>query len=142
LKNTKLAFSAMPETAMLTRLNGLHVLLIEDEESIRALVQSDLRSRGMQVTVLADGSELETLSEALLARIDAVITDVMMPKVDGPVVVEQLRGQRPDLPVVFMTGYADAVRLGELLSQPRTTLVDKPFHLEKIARALANVLMQ
>lgn len=123
-----------------TALQGRHILVVDDEESIRALVSSGLAQRGAHVTVLGDGADLDGLKPEVLLGIDAVVTDVVMPRIDGPSLAQRLRSIRPDLPILFMTGFTDALRLGDSLAQPKTALVDKPFLLDHLFGELVVLL--
>lgn len=123
-----------------TALQGRHILVVDDEESIRILVSSGLSQRGAHVTVLGDGADLDQLKPEVLLGIDAVITDVVMPRIGGPALAQRLRSIRPDLPILFMTGFVDALRLGDSLALPKTALVDKPFRLDHLFGQLVDLL--
>jgi len=108
------------------------VLLVEDEAPVRAFASRALQHRGFQV-VEADCAEtaLELLQDGDL-EVDVVLTDVIMPGMDGPTWVKQARTDRPDLRVVFMSGYADGSTVKEQLSVPNSVFLAKPFSLDEL----------
>ena len=74
------------------------------------------------------------------ARIDAVVTDVMMPGMGGKQLAERLRASRPDLPIVFMTGWADRAMLPLEQLGARAVLLSKPFQPDELTARLADLL--
>jgi CheY-like chemotaxis protein len=113
---------------------GERVLVIEDEEGMRLVARRILEGGGYDVVVAADPYEALALCERL--EVDLIVTDVVMPGMSGPHLVERLRADRPDLAAIFMSGYTD--RPGAL--PPDAAFVSKPFSrrelLEQVARAL------
>lgn len=83
------------------------VLVVEDEPMVREIVTANLRSVGYQVLEASNGEEALALGDARLAELDLVITDRIMPRLGGDGLAAQLRRVRADLPVLFMSGYAD-----------------------------------
>jgi PAS domain S-box-containing protein len=115
------------------------ILLVEDDASIRALVTSWLTRRGYHTIVASSAAEARALA-ADARDIDLVVTDVMMPGGNGPELVDALRALTPDLPAIYISGYADeSLTKGKRLP-PRTYFVPKPFTepilLERIRAAL------
>ncbi|RLJ59836.1 two-component system cell cycle sensor histidine kinase/response regulator CckA [Litoreibacter meonggei] len=108
------------------------VLLVEDEAPVRAFASRALQYRGFQV-VEADCGEtaLDLLEDASL-DIDIVLTDVIMPGMDGPTWVNEARKSRPRLRVVFMSGYADGSTVEEQLTIPESAFLPKPFSLDEL----------
>jgi two-component system cell cycle sensor histidine kinase/response regulator CckA len=99
------------------------VLLVDDEPVIRSLFARSLRDQGCHVLEAGDGAEaIETV--AAVDRVDLVVTDIRMPKVDGILLAKLLRGAHPEIRIVFVTGYAvdDRETLG-----PNSILLNKPF---------------
>ncbi len=103
------------------------VLLVEDDPGVRAVLSRGLQRRGYRVIEAEDGAEALRLAEAGDPQFDILITDVVMPGVSGPEVARRLTADRPDLPVLFISGYTDN-ELGEqgLSNRPKTFL-QKPF---------------
>jgi len=120
---------------------GLRVLLAEDE-SLAALVVGDaLTELGHAVVHAADGETALGIAAAL--PFDVLITDLAMPRLSGLELIPLLRADRPDLPVVMMTGWlppAGAQLLAEAGESP-TALLLKPFALTQLAEALARVAL-
>ncbi len=107
---------------------GRAVLLVEDERAVRALVARVLGANGFEVIQAEDGEDaLAQCDAALLARIDLVVTDVVMPKLGGPELISALRERRPDLPVLFMSGYRENHTLDAVIESEHTGFLPKPF---------------
>jgi CheY-like chemotaxis protein len=106
-----------------------HVLLVEDEELLREGIQETLELSGFQVSAAANG--LEALERLQREAFDLVISDIVMPKMDGVDFVAKLRGSLPDLPVLIVSGSEGAVmaRFGlKSLDVPGATAhIKKPF---------------
>src|SRR5207237_2778374 len=83
------------------------ILLIDDEESVRAIVLKILRRAHYNVLEAENGDAALKIADAHPGKIDLVITDMFMPGLRGPEVVQKLAQSRPDLRVLFMSGYAD-----------------------------------
>ncbi len=83
------------------------VLLVEDEPSLRLLVERVLREAGYHVLVAGDGQQALAVVRDAASPIDLLLTDVVMPQMSGPALARALRETRSDLPVVFVSGYAD-----------------------------------
>jgi len=109
---------------------SLAVLLVDDEELVRAGTAEMLRDLGHQVTEAGDGAAaLAALDDGL--SVDAVLTDYMMPRMNGAELAAEVHRRRPDLPVLVVTGYAG----GDLaLELPQLA---KPFRRADLAGALA-----
>jgi CheY-like chemotaxis protein len=113
------------------------ILVVEDQEQVRRLVTQVLRQLGYRV-LAAGGAEdaLALYQEA--DQVHLVLTDVVMPHMSGPEVVERLRQLSPDLPALYMSGYA-----GQTISRhlaPGVPLVQKPFTAEQLAVQVRRVL--
>lgn len=116
------------------------ILLVEDEEGVRRLVRDVLTRNGYTVFDSADGSEALRIWEQHAARIDLLLTDVVMPGMSGPEVAARLIAHQPDLKVVYMSGYTgDAVANPDAL-EPAGVLIQKPFTARLLLRRLREVL--
>ncbi|MCL3883740.1 PAS domain-containing hybrid sensor histidine kinase/response regulator [Marivita sp. GX14005] len=116
----------VPEPA--ARADGV-VLLVEDEAPVRAFASRALAHRGFKVIEAGCAEDaLELLQDEAL-RIDVFVTDVVMPGLDGPSWVRQARAQRPDVPVVFMSGYAEDVFKSQGARIESSAFLAKPFSL-------------
>ncbi|MEQ1641607.1 MAG: ATP-binding protein, partial [Novosphingobium sp.] len=99
--------SAVSEPAVVAQWSGGgRVLLVEDEDMVRAVAERALARAGYTVTTASDGDEgLEIVANG--AEFDIIVSDVVMPAMDGPSMVREIRKLRPSLPVLFMSGYAE-----------------------------------
>jgi len=116
------------------------VLLVEDEAPVRAFASRALRLRGYTV-IEADCAEdaLEKLQDQKL-EVDLFLTDVVMPGMDGPSWVRQAMEQRPDVKVVFVSGYAEDVMDGNKSAIPNSVFLAKPFSLNDLTETVQRQL--
>ncbi len=116
------------------------VLIVEDEESVRRLLTHVLRNRGYRVLEACDGEEALTRFHEHADEIELVLTDVVMPNLGGPDLAQRLLEIRPDLPLIFMSGYPDD-RLGGAGSlPPGRRFLRKPLMPEALASAVRETL--
>ncbi len=108
------------------------LLLVEDEEAIRAFAARALAAKGYRVLSAASGVEAAEIFARERGRIDLLLTDVIMPELDGPSLVRQVRAERPELKVLFMSGYADGAALDDIEGE----FLAKPFTLKALAEAV------
>ena len=114
------------------------ILLVEDEATVRAVAERALVRKGYRVVTAANGIEaLERLAEE--DQIDLLISDVVMPEMDGPTLVGKAREERPDLPIVFMSGYAEE-QLRRTISVPGFAFLAKPFSVQQLGEAVRDAL--
>jgi len=110
-----------------------NILLVEDEEVVRAFAARALRGKGYAV-IEADGAEaaLEAMRRQG-ATIDLVITDVVMPQMNGPALAQAIRAMRPDIRIVFISGYAEDAFRGGIDAIGDVDFLPKPFSLKQLA---------
>jgi PAS domain S-box-containing protein len=101
------------------------VLVVEDEDVIRSLVDQVLRSEGYEVVLAADGAEAMELADR--TRVDVLLTDLTMPGIGGHELAARLRADRPELKVMFMSGFADGAEFSAAALPPGTAFLEKPF---------------
>jgi CheY-like chemotaxis protein len=116
------------------------LLLVEDEAAVRASVRRLLEWHGYTVLEARNGAEALTVFEAYERDIDLVLTDVVMPEMGGYELVERLRARRPELRVVFMSGYAERAFISNGSIPAGTGYLEKPFTVETLTRRLREVL--
>jgi len=114
------------------------ILLVEDEDMVRAVAERALSRQGYTVLTAENGeAALELL--AVNPRPDLLISDVMMPLMDGPTMVRHARAQYPDLPILFMSGYAEET-LRKSINLDNVSFLAKPFSVQELAEATREVL--
>jgi PAS domain S-box-containing protein len=116
------------------------VLLVEDEDALRALIRETLEMAGYTVLEARRPSDALRLCAEPAARIDLVLTDVVMPEMSGPELVARLARLLPEAKVLFMSGYPDGFLARHGALDPGTLLIEKPFTSDALARALRDVL--
>jgi two-component system, cell cycle sensor histidine kinase and response regulator CckA len=117
------------------------ILLVEDEESLRAVVQEMLESLGYSVLTAGCSDEALKLAGAHPGKIDLLLSDVLMPPtLDGPELADELARMRPGIKVIFMSGFAAGSIAPEGELKPGTVLVHKPFSLRLLSAKLREVL--
>ena len=114
------------------------VLLVEDEGAVRAATRRMLERQGYQVLEARHGSDALLIWRDRHREIDCVITDLRMPEMGGRELVEQLRAERPQVPVVYVSGYSEH-SLPDA-SMPFTSFVEKPFTMDVLIGAVQRVL--
>jgi two-component system, cell cycle sensor histidine kinase and response regulator CckA len=112
------------------------VLLVEDEEAVRSFAARALGQRGYQVVQAATGTEALALFFEHKGDIDLVVSDVVMPEMDGPTLMKELRAKRPDLKIIFMSGYAEDAFKRNLDENEAFMFLQKPFDLKQLAAAV------
>jgi DNA-binding response OmpR family regulator len=103
------------------------VLVVEDDPGVRDIVVRGLRAHGYEVLVAANGQEVRGLPDDQVARLQLVVTDVIMPGLNGREVAEELRGRRPGLRVLYVSGYAQDVFVDTGVVGTGAEFLAKPF---------------
>ena len=116
------------------------VLLVEDEATVRAVAERALTRHGYNVLTAENGeAALEILARE--GHVDLMISDVVMPMMDGPTTVREARKTRPDLPILFISGYAEE-QLRKSIDLDRVAFLAKPFSVQKLAEAARDAMAQ
>ena len=114
------------------------ILLVEDEDMVRAVAERALTRAGYSVVTASQGEEgLERFAQ--MEKVDLIISDVVMPTMDGPAMVRAMRAKRPDLPVLFMSGYAEE-QLRQSIDIDDVAFLPKPFSVAQLAEATSAAL--
>ncbi len=127
-------------TAAISDRGSETILLVEDEEEVRAVLHQILIGRGYRVLQAGSGEEALVISRLHRGAVHLLLTDVTMPEMKGPELAQRLRAERPQTPVVFMSGYND-----ELLSDggPESPLcLQKPFSPKTLGETVRTILDQ
>ena len=116
------------------------ILVVDDEQDLRSLVANVLGEYGYKVITAANAAKAITMLEKMDAPPDLLLTDVVMPGMNGRVLAEQLLPRQPGMRVLYMSGYTDSFIAGHGVLEPGTYLVHKPFTEEELIRKVREVL--
>jgi two-component system, cell cycle sensor histidine kinase and response regulator CckA len=116
------------------------ILLVEDEEGLRALNARGLASRGYTVIEAGNGVEAIEVLQKSHGQIDLVVSDVVMPEMDGPTLLRELRSRNPDLKIIFVSGYAEDAFQKHLPADGKFSFLAKPFTLKQLVAAVKDTL--
>jgi CheY-like chemotaxis protein len=132
----------LPETAAEppARLRHASILLVEDDEGVRRLTRRVLEQYGFQAVEARGGEEALDLLRNDEPRIDAIVTDVVMPGMSGTELVERVREERPEIPVVYLSGYTGEEVSEQVRNHHKQVFLQKPFSPDALAAALEDLL--
>ena len=116
------------------------ILLVEDDPSVRQFAQAALQLQGYGVVVASRGAEAIALAHRHADRIQLVLTDVVMPEMGGKKLVDALRADRPELKVLYMSGYLDEAVVQNGVAQGADQFLHKPFTPIALAKKVRSVL--
>ncbi|MGH9495609.1 MAG: PAS domain S-box protein [Candidatus Sulfotelmatobacter sp.] len=117
------------------------ILVAEDQPDLRWMICQFLQTLGYSVLEAKDGGDAVALAEQYKGTIDVVLTDVVMPQVRGSEVARKLAASRPEIKVIFMSGYTEGgVDANEGDNGPEAALLQKPFELDRLATKIREVL--
>jgi two-component system cell cycle sensor histidine kinase/response regulator CckA len=129
---------AKPTEAPRQWAGGGRILLVEDEDPVRVVAERALTRQGYQVTSARDGEEgLELVQQG--GRFDLVVSDVVMPTMGGPAMARHIREIAPELPVLFMSGYAEE-QLRKEIGIANAWFMPKPFSVQQLSEKVGDVL--
>jgi len=116
------------------------ILLVEDEDGLRSLNARGLRSRGYSVIEAANGVEaIEALAEKD-GVVDLVVSDVVMPEMDGPTMLKEMRAKNPSVKIIFVSGYAEDAFEKSLPENQQFAFLPKPFTLAQLVAAVKETM--
>jgi two-component system cell cycle sensor histidine kinase/response regulator CckA len=116
------------------------VLLVEDEDAVRAFASRALASRGYQVLEADSGETALKVFSDNQDKIDLVLSDVVMPEMDGPTLLRELRRRGAKTKMVFISGYAEDAFEKNLIGQTDFAFLPKPFTLKQLAEAVKEAM--
>ena len=116
------------------------ILLVEDDDSVRLAVRRLLEKIGFRILEAKDGEDGVRVSHAYEGQIDVLVTDLMMPKMDGRTLASTLAVSRPDMRVVFTSGYTDDAVVRRGLVDSAHAFVQKPFTGEQLATTISGLI--
>ena len=116
------------------------ILLVEDEEGLRALNARGLRSRGYSVIEAANGIEAMEALDEKDGAVDLVVSDVVMPEMDGPTLLREMRKRNPSLKIIFVSGYAEEAFDKSLPENEQFAFLPKPFALSALVEKVKETM--
>jgi two-component system cell cycle sensor histidine kinase/response regulator CckA len=116
------------------------VLLVEDEDAVRSFAARALGQRGYNVLQASTGVEALEIFNNFDGEVDLVVSDVVMPEMDGPTLMKHLRASHPDLKIIFISGYAEDSFRRNLSDKDDFMFLQKPFDLKELAAAVKAAL--
>ena len=116
------------------------ILLVEDEEGLRALNARGLRSRGYSVIEASNGVEAMEELETCNGEVDLVVSDVVMPEMDGPTLLKAMRERNPEIKIIFVSGYAEDAFEKSLPENQQFAFLPKPFTLSQLVAAVKETM--
>lgn len=141
LPATRLATSReLPPPAQLQSGDGATILVVEDSEPLRDLIFETLETMGYTALMAQDGHQAIRICTQFSASIDLLLTDVVMPKMKGPEVMRRVKQMRPDIGVLFMSGYTNDVTLRQGVSNAEVSFIQKPFSSTELTHKLREAL--
>jgi DNA-binding NtrC family response regulator len=116
------------------------ILLVEDAAPLRLLAQLFLKENGYQVLTAADGADAQQIAAQNRGPIHLLLTDVVMPGINGRVLAERLASRHPAMKVLYMSGYTDSFIAGHGVLEEGIHLLHKPFSEEVLMRKIRELL--
>jgi two-component system cell cycle sensor histidine kinase/response regulator CckA len=116
------------------------ILLVEDEEAVRAFASRALASRGYTVLEAENGADALRVVESAGGKIDLIVSDVIMPEMDGPTMFTELRRRGLAAKIIFVSGYADDAFARNLPEGQEFLFLPKPFTLKQLVETVKNAM--
>lgn len=114
------------------------ILLVEDDEDVRVLIHEELHKRGYRIVEARNGVEACLVATPYIRKLELLLTDIVMPGMSGVELARSLRMIKPELKVLFISGYTDELGIGA--SDPASAYLQKPFTPETLATRVREVL--
>ncbi len=135
-----LTVKARPSALLTRRVQGETILVVEDEEAVRSVARRILERAGYRVLTAEGGTEAAAVAAQTDQPIHLVLTDVVLSGTNGKELSERIRALRPEIKVVFTSGYTDDIIARHGVLDPEVTLVEKPFSEKSLTTAIRSVL--
>jgi two-component system, cell cycle sensor histidine kinase and response regulator CckA len=116
------------------------ILVVDDEDSLRTVIVDLLSHLGYRTLSAANAQDAVKLALEFPGKIDLLLTDVVMHPLSGPMLAEKLAHSRPEMKVIYISGYANASLAPDGVLMPGTVLVHKPFTMKLLSAKLREVL--
>jgi two-component system cell cycle sensor histidine kinase/response regulator CckA len=116
------------------------ILLVEDEDGLRSLNARGLRSRGYSVIEASNGVEAMEALDEKDGAVDLVVSDVVMPEMDGPTLLREMRKRNPNLKIIFVSGYAEEAFDKSLPENEQFAFLPKPFALSALVEKVKETM--
>jgi two-component system cell cycle sensor histidine kinase/response regulator CckA len=116
------------------------ILLVEDEDAVRVFAARALKNKGYTVIEADSGEAALHELEQLGGNVDLIISDVVMPQMDGPTLIKKIRDKQPHLKVIFISGYAEDAFRKSMDPDAEFELLPKPFSLKQLAGKVKEVM--
>jgi len=134
------ALPELPKPNLARGGDGVTILVVEDSEPLRDLIFETLETMGYTALMAQDGHHAIRICTQFTSPIDLLLTDVMMPKMKGPEVMKRVKQMRPDIGVLFMSGYTNDVALRHGISNSDVSFIQKPFSSTELTHKLREAL--
>ncbi|HEY1263059.1 MAG TPA: PAS domain S-box protein [Terriglobales bacterium] len=139
LPRSEEAIAEFQEVAASSQPKGSEIiLLVEDEEAVRKSAAEYLKENGYTVLVASSGPEALDLARGSMGNIDLLVSDLVMPKMSGPQLAEKIRAERPEIKIIFMSGYSN--NLLPTVENAGHVLLHKPFRLAALGACVRKIL--
>lgn len=109
------------------------VLIVEDEAPVRAVSAHALKSRGYKVLEASDGLEAINMIKEMAGKIDLIISDVIMPSINGPDMIKEIHQSYPNIKVIFISGYTEHASMDGIIDNDKVSFLAKPFSLKQLS---------
>jgi CheY-like chemotaxis protein len=134
--------SSLEESTLPHRPGGETIMLVEDEAQVRELTAKMLRQLGYTVLAAANGDEAIAVSLAHVGAISLLVTDVVMPNMSGKLVADALVASRPDIRVLYLSGYTENTVVDHGVLDSSVDFLSKPFSRDALARKVRDILVR
>ena len=137
-QTNKDSYSASPNFVDLS--GDSTILMVEDEKPVRTVSTYALRNKGYNVLEADNGSEALQIVKEHNNKIDLIISDIIMPGINGPDMIKEIHNSHPDIKVIFISGYTEHALMDDVVNNQKIHFLAKPFSLKQLATKVKEVL--